>query len=241
MNDLQSPEAVEQRVRIALNTVAGTVTEERFATPPGPTVGRKPSRKRRIALGVSALTLIPVGFAAAAVVNQGPEYVDTISPERIVMTGSVDGSRYLLVETERTDECGQPVTGVELVEEKENLIGSEWNTSAYEYGEHIDKRCAGRLNTVIDASRYLKNPALFNDSGAMVGDSFLWVYSVHPDVDAVRITSGDYAEDLTIYAVDGAGYAPFEVPKDVAEYTSELIVDGRVVPGSKDEWEVQRP
>lgn len=241
MNDIQSPDAVEQRVRLALSAVAGTVTEKGSATAPRPSVGRKSSRKRRIALGVSALTLIPVGVAAAAVVNQGREYVDTISPERIVMTGSVDDSRYLLIETERIDECGQPVTGVELVEEKENLIGSEWDTSGYEYGEPIDKRCSGRLNAVNDASRYLKNPALFNDSGVMVGDSFLWVYSVHPDVDAVRITSADYAKDLTVYEVDGAGYSPFEVPKDMEEYTSELVIDGQVVPGSKDEWKVQRP
>lgn len=241
MNDTQSPDPVEQRVRLALSTVAGTVTEEGFATAPRSNVGRKPSRKRRIALGVSALTLIPVGFAAAAVVNQGPEYVDTIAPERIVTTGSVDGSRYLLIETERTDECGQPVTGVELVEEKENLIGSEWNTSGYEYGEYVEKRCDGRLNYVNDTSRYLTDPALFNDSGTMVGDSFLWVYSVHPDVDAVRITSADYTKDLTVYEVDGAGYAPFEIPKDMDEYTSELVIDGQVVPGSTKERQVQRP
>jgi hypothetical protein len=34
-------------------------------------------------------------------VRSGPEYVDTIPPERIVTTGSVDDSRHLLVESDR--------------------------------------------------------------------------------------------------------------------------------------------
>ena len=152
------------------------------------------------------------------------------------MTGSVDGSRYLLVESDRTNECGDPVTGVELVEERKNLLGSEWNTSGHEYGEYTETTCG----YVIDTTRYLKNPALFDDSGAKVGDSFVWVYAVHPDVDAVRITSGDYTKDLKVYEVDGAGYAPFEIPDDLDEYTSELLIDGQVVPGSREEQSVPR-
>lgn len=241
MNDTQNSDTVEQRVRHTLRTVAGTVTEDGLAATPGPSDRRKARRKRRIALGVGALTLIPAGLAAAAVVNQGPEYVDTIPPHRIVMEGSVDGSRYLLIESDRTDECGQPVTGVELVEERENLLGSEWNTTGYEYGEYVDKRCGGHLNYVNDTARYLKNPALFNDSGAEVGDSFVWVYAVHPEVDTVRITSGDYTKDLKVYEVDGAGYAPFEIPNDMKAYTSQLVIDGQVVPGSADEQTGFRP
>lgn len=117
------------------------------------------------------------------------------------MRGSVDDSRYLLVESDRTDECGQPVTGVELVEEKKNLFGSERNTTGYEYGEYTETDCG----VVNDPSRYLKNPALFNSSGAGVGDSFVWACAVHPDVTAVRITSGDYTRNLEVYEIDGAG------------------------------------
>ena len=236
MNGTKHPDTVEQRVRHTLHSVAETVTEDAFATTTRTTVTRKSHRRRRIALGVGALA-IPMAMAASAFVHEGPEYVDTIPQERVVMSGSVEGSRYLLIESDRTDECGQPVTGVELVEERENLLGSEWNTSGYEYGELTETDC-GYVN---DTSRYLENPALFTASGSRVGDSFVWVYAVHPDVDAVRITSGDYTKDLKVYEVDGAGYAPFEIPKDMTEYTSELLIDGHVVPGSREVREVPRP
>ncbi len=236
MNDTQNPQAVEQRLRHTLHTVAETVTEDALANTTRHTATRKPHRRRRIALVVGAVAG-PLALAAAAIIRVGPEYVDIIPPERIVMTGSVDGSRYLLIESDRTDGCGQPVTGVELVEERENLIGSEWNTTGYQYGEYAEKKCGD----VIDTSRYLKNPALFDSSGREVGDSFVWVYAVHPDVTAVRITSGDYTKDLKVYQVDGAGYAPFEVPKDMEEYASELIIDDQVVPCSEKVQMVPRP
>ena len=236
MNGTQTPETIEQRLRHTLHSVAGTVTEDAFATTTPSAVTRKPHHRRRIAAGVGAVA-IPLALAASAFIRQGPEYVDTIPPESIVMTGSVDGSRYLLVESDRTNECGDPVTGVELVEERKNLLGSEWNTTGHEYGEYTDTECG----YVIDTTRYLKNPALFGDSGSEVGDSFVWVYAVHPDVDAVRITSGDYTKDLKVYEVDGAGYAPFEIPKDMNEYTSELLINGQVVPGSQEERQLHRP
>ncbi len=233
MNATHDDQDLERRLRESLHTVAGSLTEADVA----PSARPAPVRhlRRRVALGAAALA-VPVALAAGAYVQQGPEYVDTIAPERIVMTGSVDGSRYLLVESDRTDSCGQPVTGVELVEERENLLGSEWNTSGYEYGEYVERDC-GAVN---DASRYLEDPALFNDSGVEVGDSFVWVYAVHPDVDTVRITAGDDTTDLRVYEVDGAGFAPFEIPTDLEEYTSELLIDGRVVTGSAEEQTVPR-
>lgn len=236
MNATDDDQDLEHRLRSSLRTVADMLTEDALATSPPRVRARTSRRVRRVALGVAALA-VPVALAAGAFVQQGPEYVDTIAPERIVMTGSVDGSRYLLVESDRTDACGQPVTGVELVEERKNLLGSEWNTSGYEYGEHVERDC-GAVN---DATRYLEDPALFNDSGVEVGDSFVWVYAVHPDVDTVRITAGDDTTDLRVYEVDGAGFAPFEIPADLEEYTSELLVDGRVVTGSREEQTVPRP
>ena len=67
------------------------------------------------------------------------------------------------------------------------------------------------------------------------------MWAVHPDVTAVRITADDYTEDLPVYPVDGAGYALFEIPKDMHEYTAELLIDGRVVPGSVEEQTVPTP
>jgi hypothetical protein len=236
MNATDQQDALERRLRATLHTVAGTVVDHS----PGTAPRRSPRRRLRITLGVGAVA-VPLALAAAAVVRSGPEYVDTIPPERIVTTGSVDGSRYLLVESARTGECGEPVTGVELVEERENLLGSEWDTSGYEYGEQVERRCGGELHHVNDTSRYLADPALYDGSGTEVGNSFVWVYAVHPDVDTVRISADNYSEDLEVHEVDGAGYAPFEIPDDLTEYTSVLVVDGRVVPGSERTREVPSP
>ncbi|WP_134740988.1 hypothetical protein [Nocardioides sp. 503] len=234
MNTLLDPDLVEQRLRRTLRTVAGTVTEDQaFGAGRAPVV-RRSHRGRWIGLGIVAVA-VPVTLAAAAVVRQGPEYVDTIPPEQVVMSGSVDGSRYLLAETTRTS-CGEPLTGVELIEERENLLGSEWNTTLYEYGDTIGLPCGHR----IDPTRYLARPALYTDSGVAVGDSFVWVYAVHPDVTGVRITADDYSETLAVYPVDGAGFAPFEIPRDLREYTSELLIDGQVVPGSAETHRVPR-
>lgn len=222
---------LEDRLRRSLHTVAESLPDDAFAPAAPPRPGAPRRRGRRLAIGAGALA-IPVALAAGALVRTGPEYVDRIEPERIVMSGSVDGSRYLLVETERTNECDEPVLGVELVEESKNIIGSEWNTSGYQYGQWVERTCNGFSAYVVDPAPWLADPAKYEDSGSAVGDSFVWIYSVHPDVDTVRITSGDFTADLEVYSVDGAGYAPFEIPKDMEEYTSELIIDGEVVPGA---------
>ena len=58
----------------------------------------------------------------------------------------------------------------------------------------------------------------------------------------MRITSGDYTKDLRVYEVDGAGYAPFEIPKDMDEYTSELLIDGQLCSRFRqEERQVLRP
>jgi hypothetical protein len=170
-----------------------------------------------------------VVLAAGAYVRSGPEYVDTIPASTIVAEGEVGGDRYLLVESRRS-ECDKPVTGVELVEEDENLLGSEWNTIGSRYGEHLDP-CH------FSTERFLANPALYDDGGTTVGDSFVWLWAVHPDVTAVRITADGETHDLEVYSVDGAGYALYEVPKDLQTYIAELVVGDEVVPGSR---EVQR-
>ncbi|MEU0315413.1 hypothetical protein [Nocardioides sp. NPDC006273] len=238
MNDIRNPESLGLLLRHTLHTVADTLTEDDFSAS-RTNSARKPHRRRRalVAIGAVAIPVVLAAGAAAAIVREGTEYVDKIPPQDIVMRGSVDGSRYLLIESDRTDECGQPVTGVELIEEKKNLLGSEWNTTGYQYGEYAEPDC-GYVN---DTSRYLKNPALFNASGAEIGDSFVWVYAVHPEVNSVRITSAGYTKDLDVYEVDGAGYAVFEVPQDMDEYTSELTIDGQIVPGSQKEQKVPRP
>lgn len=233
MTNTLNTEDIEQRVRHTLRTVAATVTESEPSPAARSTAPRRSRRRWRIGLGIGAIA-IPLAITASAFIHQGPEYVDTIPASDIIATGSVDGSRYLLIETSRKDDCGQPVTGVELVEESENLIGSEWNTIGSEYGEYSED---GRICGVA-TDRYLDDPSLYNDGGTTVGDSFVWLWAVHPDVTAVRIAADDYTKELPVYRVDGAGYALFEIPKDIHEYTAELLIDGQVVRGSVEEHTV---
>jgi hypothetical protein len=223
---------LDQHLRHVLQTVADTVTPEQSTAPAGRPSGRPDHRRRRIGLVIGAAA-VPVALAAGALLNSGPEYVDQIPRESIIVEGSVNGSEYLLVETRRTA-CGQPVKGVELVEENENLLGSEWNTIGAQYGERVDE-C--RVNT----KRFLANPALFNDGGTEVGDSMVWIWAVHPDVTGVRITTSADVEDLPVHTVDGAGYALLEEPKDVETYTAELLINGEVVPGSTEVHKVIAP
>jgi hypothetical protein len=221
---MNTPNALEERVRHALRVVAETVdTEPREA----PTPARPPrGGRRRKWYWIGAGVLIPPAVAAAAYIPTGPEYVDNIPRETILLEGEVDGDRYLLVESRRT-ECGKPVTGVELVEEDENLLGSEWNTIGTEYGERL-----GANGCELATSHYLANPALYNDGGTQVGDSMVWQWAVHPDVTAVRVTTDGSSENLRIYSVDGAGYALYEIPHDVTSFTTELMIGDDVVPGS---------
>lgn len=234
MTKTLSTEEIEQRVRHTMSTVAATITEDSVGSPAPSRRPRRSNRRWRIGLGIGVVA-IPLALAASTFVHQGPEYVDTIPPEDVIVTGSVDGSRYLLIESTRTDQCGNPVTGVELAEEKENLIGSEWNTIGSEYGEL--NGCGG----VTPTGRYLADPAVYNDGGTTVGDSFVWLWAVHPDVTTVRITTDDYTKNLPVYPVDGAGYALFEIPKDTHEYTAELLINGHAVPGSAEEQTVPSP
>ena len=223
MTSTLNTEEIEQRVRHALSTVAATLTEDTVGSPTWSRRPRPSKRRWRIGLGIGVVA-VPLVLAASAFVHRGPEYVDTIPPQDVIVTGSVDGSPYLLITKARTDNCGQPVTTVELVERSENLLGTEWNTIASEYGD--------RDECWLDPSRYLADRSLSNDGGSEVGDSFVWTWAVHPDVTTVRITANDYTEDLKVHEVNGAGYAVFEIPEDVPQYTSELLVDGEVVPGS---------
>jgi hypothetical protein len=65
----------------------------------------------------------------------------------------------------------------------------------------------------------------------------VWLWAVHPEVTAVRITVDGETENLEVHPVDGAGYALYEIPKGLGTYTAELVIGDEVVPGSR---EVQR-
>ncbi|HWJ65089.1 MAG TPA: hypothetical protein VNT31_00285 [Nocardioides sp.] len=224
-----TPDPVADRVRHALATVAGTIDEADLAPRGLPAPGPRRRRRRWALAAGGGLVVVPAALAAGAYLQQGPEYVDQIPRSSIIVEGEADGDRYLLVESRREDACGRPVAGVELVEEDENLIGSEWNTTGSTYGVPREDGCG------VDTAAWLADPALHESGGTQVGDTMVWLWAVHPDVTAVRVTAGGEPTDLEVHPVDGAGYALWEIPKDVASYRVELLVGDEVVPGSVEE------
>jgi len=225
---MNTRDPLEDRIRHTLLTVAETVTE----TPapqgaPAPTPPRTRRRKLRNWSLIGGAVAVPVMLAAGAYVQSGPEYVTTIPEDQIVVRGALDGDKYLLIEA-RNQDCRHH--GVEFLEEDENLLGSEWNTIGANYGQ-----AGGDDGCYAHNAKWLANPALYEDGGTEVGDSFVWLWAVHPDVTAVRITTDDGSEDLPIHTVDGAGYALYEIPEGVDEYTAELMIGDQVVPGATEE------
>jgi hypothetical protein len=57
----------------------------------------------------------------------------------------------------------------------------------------------------------------------------------------VRITADGSSQDLPIYAIDGAGYALYELPEGLTTYTAELLIGDDVVPGSAELQRVPSP
>lgn len=224
---------VEDRIRHALHTVAATVTDESPATArPGPAPARRRRRRRRWPWAVGALVVgVPLSVAATAGLRSGPEYVDAIPPHTILVDDEIDGDRYLVVESRRTDRCGRPATGVELLRTSSNILGSEWNTIGAQYGQYRDDDCG------TDPGPWLADPARYADGGLDVGDSVVWYFAVHPDVEVVRITTDDGVEELRPFRVDGAGYAFWEVPsaQDPKDREVTLLVGDRELAGWTDD------
>ena len=173
-------------------------------------------------------------LAAGAYVQSGPEYVTTIPQERIIVRGDIDGDEYLLVRGRETD-C--PHVGVEVVVTKHNIIGSEWNTSGANWG--LSRSGDG---CYIRTAEYLANPALYEDGGAGRGRLLCLDVGSPPRRDS---GTGDLddgsSEELPVHTVDGAGYALYEIPSGVTDYTAELLIGDRVVPGSTEEQHVRLP
>lgn len=217
-----------RRLRASLSAVAATLTEE--SVEESGTEGAAARRRRRtrrrwgIGLGIG-LAAVPVTLAAGAVLHRGDEYVVAIPPGRVVLEGRVDGSEYVLFESARTDSCGRPVAGVELMEKDENIVGGEWDTSGSTYGEPDDRGCYRATE------RFLADPSLYTDGGSEVGGSLVWIWAVHPDVTAVHVRGRGLDDVLPVHRVDGAGYALAELPGSATDFSVVLEVGGREVPG----------
>jgi len=228
MNLMLTERELDQRLRRTLRAVADTV--ETVETEPA-AVAKRPRSGRRALFGLGAVA-IAVPLAAGAIIRIGPEYVDKIPSEDVIVAGSVDGDRYLMVEAFHRDDCGNVDPGVEIVIEDRNLLGQEWNTIGTTYGEPRHVKGGGWCG--YDVSGALADPALSYSSGVLVGDALLWSGAVHPDITAVRATIDGSTQEVGVHPRNGAGYYVIEVPEGSESFTVELLVDGDVVPGSEE-------
>ncbi|MFC5728623.1 MULTISPECIES: hypothetical protein [Nocardioides] len=211
---------LEQRLRRTLAAVAATVhegpTEETVSVP-------RLRRRRGLLVGVG-VTIAAIPLVAAAVVRFGPEYVDRIPPENPIISGTIDGERYWVVDGRETSDCVGSPSGIELIAEENNLVGQEWNTSVVFFGPPTKDGCAPRGEVAPPAYTY------DSDGGVVAGDGMLWMGALHPDVDQVRVTlAGGEPFDAKTFEHEGGTYYVLEVPPGISTFTVEYLVDGEVV------------
>ncbi|CAA9359344.1 MAG: hypothetical protein AVDCRST_MAG72-2112 [uncultured Nocardioidaceae bacterium] len=213
---------LDQHLRRTLTAVADTVQEEptgSTALPP-----RRPRRRRRLIVGAdTAFAAIPL--AAAAVVGFGPEYVDRLPPAEPIVSGSLDGERYWVVDGRDIPRCAGLPSGIDVIAEDSNVVGQEWNTFGYFFGTPTaDGGCAPKSPDDPPESTY------YSDGGQTIGDGMLWVGALHPDVDQVRVSLGG-AEPFNAetFTHEGGTFFALEVPPGTAMFTVAYVVDGEVV------------
>ena len=212
---------LDERLRRTLAAVAATVHEEP-ADDRAPVPGRF-ARRRRLLVGLG-VTIAAIPLAAAAVTRFGPEYVDRIPPANPIVSGSLDGERYWVVDGREIPRCGDSPSGVELIAESHNIVGREWNTIGSVFGEPTARGCAPvRPDEPPDHTYYF-------DGGLVVGDGMLWLGALHPDVDQVRVALDQGAPfDADTFEHEGGTYYLVEVPPGTATFTLDYLVDGEVV------------
>ena len=223
-----------QQLRRTLAAVAATVHEA--PADDSVAVPRRSRRRRRLMIGAGvAIAAIPL--AAAAMVGFGPEYVDRIPPANPIISGSLDGERYWVVDGRDIRRCEGFPSGVELIAEEDNLVGREWNTFGYVFGEPTKDGCAPRRAD--DPPEY----TYYSDGGSTVGDGMLWMGALHPDVDQVQVSlDGSDPFDAATFEHEGGTYYVLEVPPGTATFTVDYLIDGKVVePPSGDDAEHEVP
>jgi hypothetical protein len=217
-----SDHELDQHLRRTLAAVAATVTEAPMRHAEQPV--RRPRRRRRLFVGVGAgLAAIPL--AAAAVVGLGPEHVDRLPPADPIVTGSIGDERYWVVDGRDFSECEGHPSGIEVIAEDSNIVGQEWNTFGYFFGEPTsDGGCAPLSSDEGPEYTY------FSDGGQVVGDGMLWAGALHPEVDEVRVSfGGDEPFDAETFEHEGGTYYAVEVPPGTATFVIDYLVDGEVV------------
>lgn len=221
---------LDELLRRTLGAVAATVHDGLVDdTMPVPRCSR---RGRRLLVG-AGVTIAAIPLAAAALVRFGPEYVDQIPPANPIISGSLDGERYWVVDGREIPGCAGSPSGVELIAERHNVVGQEWNSSGAFFGEPTADGCAPRRADDPPAYTY------HSDGGTMLGDGMLWMGALHPDVDQVRVSlGGGEPFDAQTFQHEGGRYYVLEVPPGTATFTVDyLVADEVVVPPSGDSAE----
>jgi hypothetical protein len=246
---------LEARLRRTLTqvsaTIGETVTPSAELVPANRTHGHRRWR-RATAIGVG---LAAVPLAAFAYVQFGPEYVDQLPTEDALQHGTAGSDEYWLVPSFHTDGCGEPMPGVELVSERLNPLGAEWDTFGVAYGEPVPASDEAIAPTdtpdvfkIEGCTRQDERSWLGDPSKADIGVSRLgpgddadsdWalIAAVHPEVRAIQVTTpGNPAQTVSTVPradrPDGPRYAVVSLPADATEAEVSLLdVDGAPVPG----------
>jgi hypothetical protein len=225
--DLMIDPELDRRLRHSLRAVAATVTED-----PAPAVvrPRRSSRRRRVAIGLGLATLPLAAFGYAL----GSEYVDEIPPRNAFISGSDADGRYWLVPAFHKQDCDKVFPGVEMIAERDNKVGEEWNNWSFMYGDG-----SGPPGCVVEeVSTWLADPTRLVAHGRPSGGK-PWVvtFGVHPTVTQLRVTTPDGTVRLvpTVPRPDrpaGPRYAAFTIPATATSATVSLLTaDGTPVPG----------
>ena len=215
---------LDQRLRRTLAAVADTVHEDPVTNQVSPS--RRSRGRRRLIVGAGT-TIVAIPLAAAAMmVGFGPEHVDQIPPADPIISGSLDGERYWVVDGRDIPQCEGHPSGIETMAEESNIVGQEWNTFGSFFGEPTaDGGCAPQVADSPPDYTY------FSDGGQMIGDGMLWVGALHPDVDQVRVSlDGDTPFDAATFEHEEGTYYVLEVPPGTATFTVDYLIDGEVVP-----------
>jgi hypothetical protein len=212
---------LDQHLRRTLAAVAATVTDA--PATPAAAPDRRPRSRGRLVAGIGA-GIAATSMAAAAVVGFGPEHVDRIPPADPIVSGSVDGERYWVVDGRDIPRCEGHPSGIEVIAEEDNIVGQEWNTFGYAFGQPTNDLCAPVVTDEAPARTY------DYDGGQTIGDGMLWAGALHPDIDQVRVAlDGDAPFDADTFTHEGGTYFVLEVPPGTATFTIDYVVDGEVV------------
>jgi hypothetical protein len=255
--DLPVEPELDARLRRTLAQVAMTIGDTTLGagTPPAASLApagrprRRRWRSKPVLIGVALAAILLAGFAY---VQLGPEHVTEQMLVRLrqdaLVTGGVEPNRYWLVPAFHT-ECGQPMPGVELVEESTNWIGGEWSTTGIAYGEPIAPITDGRLADAApsclryDERVWLTDPSRFalglsrlgQHASPEEGDLAL-LAAVHPTVRTLRvITPGTPVQRVSAVPradhPNGPRYALIVLPAQ-ATRTHVVLLDEQGVPVS---------